>query len=316
MEDVADGAVAALDVGGTSIKAGLVAADGTVTQEMRRPTGVAGGVDAVVDGIGILTEQLIAAGGPRVRAVGLGVPGIVESDAGIARYAANLGWRDLPIAAILSRRVGLPVALGHDVRNGALGEARLGAGAHFGGSIYFIAIGTGIASGLVRDGAVDEGATGQAGEVGHLVVRPGGPLCGCGNHGCLEAIASASRIENAYAARTGARATAKDIVTLVREGDFDADAVWTEAIAALADALASVVVLTDPGLVVIGGGLSLAGPILVEPLVTELTGRLTFRRPPPVVLTELGDRAGLLGAALRAWDLLAAQDERGSNGEM
>lgn len=316
MEDVADGLVAALDVGGTSIKAGLVAADGTVTQEMRRPTGVAGGVDAVVDGIGILTEQLIAAGGPRVRAVGLGVPGIVESDAGIARYAANLGWRDLPIAAILSQRVGLPVALGHDVRNGALGEARLGAGAHFGGSIYFIAIGTGIASGLVRDGVVDEGATGQAGEVGHLVVRPGGPLCGCGNHGCLEAIASASRIENAYAARTGARATAKDIVTLVREGDFDADAVWTEAIAALADALAAVVVLTDPGLVVIGGGLSLAGPILVEPLVIELTGRLTFRRPPPVVLTELGDRAGLLGAALRGWDLLAAQGEQVSNGEM
>lgn len=307
MVDLPSGLVAALDVGGTSIKAGLVAADGTITQELRRPTGVAGGVDAVVAGIGALTEELIAAGRGSVRAVGLGVPGLVDSAAGIARFAANLGWRDLPITEILARRVGLPVTLGHDVRNGALSEARLGAGASYPGSIYFIAIGTGIASGLVRGGMVEEGDSGQAGEVGHLVVRPGGPPCGCGNRGCLEAIASASRIENAYAARTGSRVTARDIVALRQAGDPDAAAVWADAVAALADALTAVVVLTDPGLVVVGGGLSLAGPVLLDPLTVALADRLTFRDPPRVVQTELGDRAGLLGAALRGWDLLAAR---------
>ncbi len=296
--------VAAMDVGGTSIKAGLVTADGTVVREARRPTGVAGGPDAVIDRIMNFAADLVDSG--QVRAVGIGVPGVVDGGSGIARYAANLGWRDVPFVRLLSDRLGLPVALGHDVRLGALAEARLGAGAGL-PSVYFVAIGTGIAGGMVTDGQVENGSSGQAGEVGHLVVRPGGPLCNCGNLGCLEAIASASRIGRSYLEATGKEVSARDVVDLMRAGDVAAQLVWDDAIEALADALATVTVLSDPGLLVMGGGLSLAGDLLTVPLTAALARRMTFRSAPPIVVTELGDRAGLAGAALLAWDLLAAK---------
>lgn len=297
--------VAALDVGGTSIKAGLVAADGTVVREARRPTGAENGPEAVVERILSFAADLVAGAdltaGTTVRGVGIGVPGVVDGAAGIARYAANLGWHDVPLVALLTERVDLPVSLGHDVRLGALAEARRGAGVGA-DSVYFMAIGTGIASGLVDHGRVENGASGQAGEVGHLVVRPGGPACNCGNRGCLEAIASASRIGRALAERTGTEVSARDVTERLVAGDPVAGEVWNEAIEALADALVAVTVLTDPGLIVIGGGLSLAGDLLTVPLSAAMAVRLTFREPPPITVTTLGDRAGMLGAAVLAWD--------------
>lgn len=293
--------IAALDVGGTMIKAGLIGPDGTVHHAERHPTGVRRGPDAVIEGI-LGVAAALARRAP-VRGVGLGVPGIVDSAAGIARYAANLGWRDVPFARLVTERLGLPAVLGHDVRNGALAEARLGAGAGM-PSVYFLAIGTGVAGGQVSGGIVDDGASGQAGEIGHLVVRPRGPRCNCGNRGCLEAIASASRISAAYRRRSRSRGSAADVARLVEAGDPVASAVWSDAVAALADALAAQVVLADPGCIVIGGGLSLAGPTLLTPLRAALTERLTFREPPPIRPAALGDRAGMVGAALRAWDML------------
>ncbi len=293
--------IAALDVGGTVIKAGLVYPDGSVHHEERHRTPVRRGPQAVVDTIVAVAAGLAERGG--VAAVGVGVPGIVESSSGIARYAANLGWRDVPFTALLTDRLGLPAVLGHDVRNGALAEARLGAGLGA-DSVYFLAIGTGIAGGHVRAGVVDDGATGQAGEIGHLVVRRGGPRCNCGNRGCLETIASASRIAAAYRRRSRSRASAADVARLVDDGDPTARAVWADAVTALAEALAAQIVLVDPGCLVIGGGLSLAGATLLDPLRAMLPGLLTFRSPPPVRAAVLGDRAGLVGAALRAWDML------------
>lgn len=294
--------IAALDVGGTVIKAGLVARDGTVQHAERHPTAARRGPAALIESILTIAGNL--ARHPSVRAVGLGVPGIVDSASGVAHYAANLGWTDVPFTRLLIERIGLPAVLGHDVRNGALAEARMGAGAGQ-PSVYFLAIGTGVAGGQVSGGVVDDGSSGQAGEIGHLVVRPRGPRCGCGNRGCLEAIASASRIAAAYRRRARKRGSAADVARLVGEGDPIASAVWTEAIAALADALAAQVVLADPGCIVIGGGLSLAGPTLFDPLREALPSRLTFRAAPPIVPAVLGDRAGMVGAALRTWDALA-----------
>jgi glucokinase len=301
--------VAAIDVGGTGIKAGLVGADGSVRFELRRPTGVELGPDAVVSAVVMVGEELARAAGGRgetLSGVGIGVPGIVDSTTGIAHYAANLGWHDVPFAGLLSDRVGVPAILGHDVRNGALAEAVFGAGVGR-DSVYFAAIGTGIAGGSVVRGRVDDGATGQAGEIGHLVVRPGGPLCGCGNHGCLEAVASASRIAARYAKHAAlppGSVTAQSVAHRVSAGDPVATEVWDEAIAALADALAALIVLTDPGCIVLGGGLALAGSVLFDPLRAALPSRLTFRDPPPVLPALLGDRAGMVGAALRAWGLI------------
>lgn len=292
--------VAALDVGGTSIKAALIAADGAVLREARRSTGVQEGPQSTIDRIIGFAQDLV--GTEPVRALGIGVPGVVDSAAGIARYAVNLGWHDVPFVQLLSDRLALPVVLGHDVRLGALAEAVRGAGAGA-ASVYFMAIGTGIAGGMVCQGRVDNGVSGQAGEVGHLVVRPDGPRCGCGNRGCLETIASASRIGLAYGELTGTPASAREVAGLLRTGDAAAEQVWGEAIDALADALAAVTVLQDPGMFVIGGGLSLAGEALTMPLATALADRLTFRTAPPIVVSELGDRAGLIGAALLAWEL-------------
>ncbi len=298
--------VAALDVGGTSIKGGLVTADGTVLREARRPTGVETGPDAVIARILTFAADLVVGG--QVRAIGVGVPGVVDGPAGVARYAANLGWTDVPFVRLLSDRLRLPVSLGHDVRLGALAEARVGAGSGA-SSMYFVAIGTGIAGGLVEAGQVKNGASGQAGEIGHLVVRPGGPLCNCGNHGCLESIASASRIGRSYHVLTGTDASAREVAALMQGGDRAAQRVWSEAIAALADALAAVCVLTDPGMIVLGGGLSLAGDLLTVPLAEALDRRLTFRSAPPIAVTELGDRAGVVGAAIHAWDGLREEQE-------
>jgi glucokinase len=295
--------VAALDVGGTSIKAALVDRGGGVLLETRRPTGAQDGPEAVVRGIVELAAELATDPGYEVVAIGTCVPGSVDAEAGVARLAVNLGWRDVPLTALIARRTGLPVALGHDVRTAVLAEAR--SAPDVAGSLFFIAIGTGIAGGLATAGVVENGATGLSGEVGHLVVRPGGALCGCGNRGCLETVASASRIADRYAVAAGHRGgSAADIAALVDAGDAVAQAIWAEAIDALADALAAVTVLMDPGRIVIGGGLSLAGTTLTDPLTAALARRLTFHRPPPITVSQLGDRAGVLGAALRAWDLL------------
>lgn len=296
--------VVALDVGGTSIKAALIDRQGTVAGLMRRPTGVEFGPAAVVAGIVDLAAELAVHHDFDVAGIGVCVPGTVDSVAGIARYAANLGWTDAPIVALIRQRTGLPVVLAHDVKTAALAEARRGAGTS---SMFFMAIGTGIAGALAIDGVVDDGGTGLAGEIGHLVVRPGGPACHCGNRGCLEAIASASRISSRYAALTGTEPiSARDIANRVARGEIAAQQIWTEAVEALADALAAATVLMDPGRFVIGGGLSLAGYLLTDPLGIALAQRLTFRPAPPIAVSELGDEAGVLGAALRAFDHLDA----------
>lgn len=298
-----DPVVAALDVGGTSIKAALIGRDGAVITETRRSTGVERGPAAVVRGILDLAVELAVTDGRSVAAIGVGVPGTVDSAAGIARYAVNLGWRDVALVEQLVARTGLPVALGHDVRTAALAEARWSVAGAGVGSMFFIAIGTGIAGGLVTDGHVDDGASGLSGEIGHLVVRPGGPPCGCGNRGCLETIASASRIAERYTALTGLQSiSAHAVAGRVRAGEPAAQLIWDEAVDALADAMAAATVLMDPARFVIGGGLSLAGSTLTDPLRTALARRLTFRPAPAISVSALGDRAGVLGAALRAWD--------------
>ena len=236
--------VVAVDVGGTMIKAGLMTVDGRVHAERRVPTGVSAGPDAVIDRILTLTTELALE--PGVQAVGLGVPGAVDADAGIAGWAVNLGWRDVAFGRLIGERTGLPVALGQDARNGAVAEARWGAG-RTERSMYFLAIGTGIAGGAVRDGVVDVGATGQSGEIGHLVVVPDGPLCNCGNHGCLETVASAAQIAARYSRSVGGQFSAADVARLATDGDPAAVRVWTAASAALADGLAALTLSSIPG---------------------------------------------------------------------
>ncbi|MEU1308889.1 ROK family protein [Streptomyces cinnamoneus] len=310
--------VIALDVGGTAIKAALVAADNTFLHETRRATARDKGPDAVVAGILDLAAELRDLGADRfgeaASAVGVAVPGIVDTATGTAVYAANLGWRDVPLREMLGARLGgaTPVALGHDVRTGGLAEGRIGAG-RGADRFLFVPLGTGIAGAIGIGGRIEEGAHGYAGEIGHVAVRPGpdGPECGCGGRGCLETVASASAVSRAWAAATGdPAADAAACAAAVAAGDPRASAVWLHAVDALADGLVMGLTLLDPGTLIIGGGLAEAGETLFAPLRAAVAERLTFQKLPLIVPAALGDTAGCLGAGLLAWDLLAAHTPR------
>ncbi|MFJ9560119.1 ROK family protein [Streptomyces fuscichromogenes] len=300
--------VIALDVGGTGMKAALVGPDGELLHQDRRATGRDRGPEAVVAAILDFAAELRAYGeeqlGEPASAAGLAVPGIVDEDAGVAVYAANLGWRDVPLRALLADRLGVPVALGHDVRTGALAEGRLGAG-RGADRFFFVALGTGIAGGFGLDGRVEPGAHGFAGEIGHVVVRPQGAPCPCGQRGCLERYASAAAVSEAWArAGGGPDADAADCAKAVTSGDPNAVRVWDEALAALADGLVTALTLLDPRVLIVGGGLAEAGSVLFEPLREAVEDRVTFQKLPAIVPAALGDTAGCLGAGLLAQDLL------------
>ncbi|KUM67207.1 ROK family protein [Streptomyces griseorubiginosus] len=305
--------VIALDVGGTGMKAALVGAGGELLHRARRATGRERGPDAVVDGILDFAAELRAYGveqlGAPALAAGVAVPGIVDEEHGVAAYAANLGWRDVPLRALLTDRLGgVPVALGHDVRTGGLAEGRIGAGQ--GTDRYlFVALGTGIAGAIGIAGRVEAGAHGFAGEIGHVVVRPGGTPCPCGQRGCLERYASAAAVSEAWAAVTGnPEADAADCARAVDADDPKAREVWQHAVDTLADGLITALTLLDPRTLIIGGGLAEAGETLFTPLREAVRSRITFQKSPTIVPAALGDTAGCLGAGLLAWDLLDKTD--------
>ncbi|MFF1807584.1 ROK family protein [Streptomyces sp. NPDC058251] len=302
--------VIALDVGGTGMKAALVGADGDLLHQARRATGRERGPDAVVGTILDFAAELRAYGeqrfGEPASAAGVAVPGIVDAQHGIAVYSANLGWRDVPLRRLLGDRLGgVPVALGHDVRTGGLAEGRIGAG-RGADRFLFVPLGTGIAGAIGIDGGVEEGAHGFAGEIGHIVVRPGGTPCPCGQRGCLERFASAAAVSQAWATASGdPQADAADCAKAVESGDERAVRVWQEAVDALADGLVTALTLLDPRTLIIGGGLAEAGETLFTPLRAAVGRRVTFQKLPSLVPAALGDTAGCLGAGLLAWDLLA-----------
>ncbi|MFI8844380.1 ROK family protein [Streptomyces sp. NPDC053780] len=291
------------------MKAALVGSGGELLHRARRATGRERGPEAVVAGILDFAAELRDHGADRfgepARAAGVAVPGIIDEEHGTAVYAANLGWRDVPLRALLGDRLGaVPVALGHDVRAGGLAEGRIGAG-QGADRFLFVPLGTGIAGAIGIDGRVESGAHGFAGEIGHVVVRPGSIPCPCGQRGCLERFASASAVSKAWAEACGdPAADAADCAKAVEAGDARALAVWQDAVDALADGLVTALTLLDPRVLIIGGGLAEAGETLFTPLRDAVRRRVTFQKLPEIVPAALGDTAGCLGAGLLAWDLL------------
>jgi glucokinase len=296
--------VLGVDVGGTLIKAAAVAADGEVVVRLERPTPPARDPDTVLSAVGSVVEALRAQVPDRVEALGVAVPGIIDEVRGVAVMAANLGWRDTPVAELLSAATGLPVALGHDVRAACVAEWRLGV-AKGGSDVLLATLGTGIGAGVVSGGRLLVGS-GYAGQLGHTVVDPDGQTCSCGQRGCLATIASATAVVRRYAERTGggehpdgtAGLSARDVAQRARTGDPAAAAVWADAVAALGRSLAFAVTVFGSELVVLGGGLALAGDQLVGPVQDSLDEWLTFQRRPRVVRAAMGAESGVLGAAL------------------
>jgi glucokinase len=295
--------VIGVDIGGTSIKGVLTGRDGVPRVRFHRPTPVRDGVDAVVEAIVEIAARLRSGAGEGVVPVGVGLvmPGVVDRAEGIARWSANIGWRELPIRRLVSDRLGLPVVIDHDVRAAGMAEVTSGA-AHGLRDVLFVAIGTGIAGALVVGGAVVDGAAGLAGEIGHVPVFPGGEPCACGQHGCAEAYASGASVSRRYARLSGgAPCPAEVVLARAAGGDEHARAVLDDAVVALTRMVLGAVLLADPELIVLAGGMAGAGPALTGPIGEGLQRALAWRTAPPVVLSGLGADAGVRGAALLAW---------------
>lgn len=298
---MSDALVLALDIGGTNARGEVLDA------ELSRPLASAslptpyGDGEAALTTIERLCAELLTSLDPtdrgRVRAVGLGVPGIIEGETGVVRLASNLGWVDAPVGDRLAAKVGLPVHVHHDVTVAGLAEHRLGAGMGT-DDLVAVFIGTGIAATIVSGGVAVEGGLHQAGELGHVPVVADGRPCPCGQAGCLEMYCSARAIGNAYAEAIGRPgATSLDVVNALGT-DPRADRVWTEAIDWLAHGLLGVITLLSPSRLVLGGGLSAAGDVLVVPLRERLTELAHVATVPPIVTAQLGQRAGVLGSGL------------------
>jgi glucokinase len=300
--------VIGVDVGGTTIKAALLDSEGLEYGRSERPTPRHLGPDAVVattiDIIAELRARVPEAG--RVGAVGLVVPGVVDPQQGIAVYAANIGWRQLHLRQIVAEAVGLPVVLDHDVRAAGLAELELGAGRGL-QDVLYVALGTGVAAAVITRGEVVAGATDRAGELGHLPVFPDGEPCACGQRGCTETYASAAALSRRYTAASGTSdVPAHDVISRAAAGDALADAIFNDAITALGRALVHYVLLMDPELILIGGGMSASGAALLHPLTREVQAGLAWRPAPTILIGQFAGDAGRRGAALLAWRALHA----------
>ena len=298
--------VAAVDVGGTTIKSGLFTPSGQLLTSHRlavstiRPGAV---VEAVIQVVRDLLEEAERADAANVSAIGLAVPGVVDERAGIGRSSMMLGWRDVPFVELL-QPFGRSIAFSHDVSAGAYGEATTGAavGHH---DWLFLAPGTGLGSTFILAGQPYRGVGGTGGELAHLVVRPDGPVCRCGKRGCLEMISSGPAIAEAYSSQAGLPAHCITAADVAARSSIDAIAadVWEAAVDALADAVAGYIEILNPSLVVVGGGLAEAGATLLDPLHRAVSARVRFADPVPSI--ELASHRG--GAALRGVAAAARQ---------
>lgn len=313
-----DGLAVGVDVGGTKTAAGLVDADGRVLERLRADTP---GSDpaAVVDTIADLVGRLAA--DRDVVAVGIGAAGFVDADGESVRFAPHLAWRDEPLRDAVAERTGLPVRLENDANAGGWAEWRFGAAAGE-SHVVFVALGTGIGGALVLDGRIHRGRFGHAGEFGHMQVVPDGLDCDCGNRGCWEQYASGRVLtrRGRAAAEEGSplglrllEAAGGDldgvqgshVTDAARYGDAEAVRWFAEVGSWLGVGIADLAAALDPGVVVIGGGLSEAGDLLVAPareaFARSLTGR-GHRPEPAIVAAHLGGDAGVIGSADLARD--------------
>lgn len=292
--------VVAVDIGGTEIKSALVndAFDIISTASTATPKPDPDGQLTLTLIEKIVREYSLQ---HEVSAVGLGVLGVFDDALGICRWSGNLGWKNFPIRDQLQDRLGIPVAAGHDIRTAGVAEHRDGAAVGYKNSV-FIAIGTGIAAALVIDGKIRY-SDGFAGEIGHINVN-GNFDCVCGKKGCLEAASSALSISTAYKNRTGDAKTTEEIASLVAAGDADATEIWNTAALALARGCEYVITMLAPEAIVLGGGLARSGELLLKPIRDYLESSLTFQRMPELKIAHYGAKAGAVGCAMLAFDLV------------
>jgi glucokinase len=305
-----------LDIGGTKINAFRVARDGAILARSTAPTPA----DDQEATLGAMIELAEGVRTPDVVAAGVGAAGLVDSSQGVLRFAPNLAWRDLPIAARMREALELPVLVENDASMAAFGEYRFGAGRGY-RHLLLVTVGTGIGGGIVSDGRLFRGAHGFASEIGHVIVEPGGPLCGCGNRGCWEQVAAGRAIgrmgrqeatEHDSPLRRLAggdpdKVTGRLVTEAALQGVDVAKRILSEAGRRLGEGIAGLVNVLDPQIVVVGGGVIEAGDLLLNPARSSFQEAVEgpdYRPPVPIVPAELGNDAGAVGAAALALEEL------------
>lgn len=293
--------VLAVDVGGTKLATAVIDHAGQLVSEHRTPTPQAADAEAkwsaLVAGI---EAALDGAGRPTLEAIGVGCGGPMEWPAGRVSPLTMVGWDAFPLRERLQERYGLEVRLHNDAICVAIAEHWQGAGQERANMLGMV-VSTGVGGGLILGNALHDGATGNGGHIGHVVVEPDGPPCRCGGRGCLEAVARGPAVA-AWAVEHGwddGEHTAAAVTVSARTGNEIALAALTRAGRAVGIALASTVALLDLELVCIGGGLAQAGELLFGPLAeayAEYAG-VHYARVPRAVPAALGQQAGLIGAA-------------------
>ncbi|GAB3111196.1 ROK family glucokinase [Janibacter alkaliphilus] len=313
-----------IDVGGTKIAGALVAPDGQIIHRERVET-PAEATEQIVAAVADLVARLRERSDAPVEGIGLAVAAMLDPAAGHIWFAPNLPWRDIDLGAMVAERVGEPVVIENDANAAAWGEYRHGAGVDHDDMVLFT-VGTGVGGGCIVDDRLLHGAFGIGGELGHVILDPDGPRCGCGNKGCLEVFASgsalvraardlvtsASPLGEALRERCGGdpdRLEGADVTELAQGGDLASTELLEELGTRLGHGIASVCAVLDPRIVVVGGGVSAAGELLLGParqaFARHLIGR-GHRPTPDLVLARLGNDAGVVGAAALAREHRAA----------
>jgi len=304
--------VLAADIGGTSMRASLVEVDsGERVARAQVPTDPATGFERATERLGEILERIVEHTGVRPVAAGVSTAGPLDPLTGTYQHPPNLpGWHGQTMRPALAARLGIPVEVGHDATLAALAEARYGARAGVRDLVY-LTVSTGIGAGIIAGGRAVTGSHGGAGEVGHVIVNPGGRACGAGCAGCLEGQASGSAIAAVGSERLGRALLAEEVFALATGGDEVARAVVTEAIGFLGAGIAGLLATLDPAAVILGGGVARGLAAGWWKQLLDATVRYALPRyegTPPLELTILGDDASLLGAAL--WAAGAAEASR------
>jgi glucokinase len=297
--------VIGVDLGGTAIKLGRFAEDGACLQSLTIPTPQPATPEAVVEVMLEAIASLNTATQPAM-AIGIGTPGPADAEGRIARVAINLaGWKDVPLADWLEARLGCPTILANDANCAGLGEAWLGAGQKF-RNLILLTLGTGVGGAIILDNQLFVGARGAAGELGLITLNPDGPPCNSGNQGSLEQYLSIQAIR---------RSTGKEpaeLGAMAREGKPEAIAFWESYGRNLGAGLASLIYVLTPEVVVIGGGVSASAEFFFPAAWAEIERRVlpSSREDLQLLTAELGNQAGMVGAAKLAWQKLGASGHR------
>jgi glucokinase len=289
-----------LDLGGTNIKVSLLEVDPDgyrILLVEERPTEANGGPALVAANLVEAARRQMREG--EIESVGLGVPGLFDPDTGTIELFPNLpgAWRGFPLRNRIEEALDRSITMVNDARAFTLAEGTIGAGKGH-GIVACLTLGTGIGGGIMIDGRLHLGAFGVAGEIGHQTIDPQGPLCGCGNRGCVEAMARAGVLTD-----LAGKDSAEEVYRTAAEGDERSLASIEEVARVLGIGLANVVTLIGPGRIVIGGGIAEAGDLVLGPIRKAIKERVTLVPIDriDVVAAELGKWAGAHGAALAGY---------------